>query len=75
MNVFRKKKSFEVSEIDLGHFQPFQSQPTAPTKARLLCLFVLGLLAADCSEHEARVMLVVGECKFPSFLSPYQLGF
>ncbi len=32
-------------------------------------------IAAHCSEREARVMVVVGGFRFPSFLFPFQLGF
>ena len=67
-------KSFEVSK-DVSFPCPF---PIAAhyweREARLWRLFVLGSLAAHCLEREARVMVVVAEFKFPSFLFPFQLG-
>ena len=48
--------------------------PCSEREARLWWLFVLGLLAANCSDREARVMVVVDEFKFRSFLFPFQLG-
>ena len=74
IEVFWMMESFEVSNSGSVPF-PFPiAAHCSELQARLWCLFVLGLLVALCSEREARVVVVVGEFKFPSFLFLFQLG-
>ncbi len=72
---FKMTRSFEVSNNGLVS-PPFPiAGHCSEREAWLWCLFVPGLLTAHYSEHEARVVVVVGGTRLPSFLFPFQPGF
>ncbi len=69
------RKSFQVSESG-SVLSPFSiAAHCSEREARLWRLFIPGLLAAQCWKREARVVVVVGKFKFPSFVFRFLLGY